>query len=54
MSAMVVCSEVDAEVRGAMRRRQERRDRQGDGNWFLDIMMALEFVVEVQEINLPL
>lgn len=40
MSAMVVGSEVDAEVRGAMRRREERRDRQGNFGCFLCIMMA--------------
>jgi hypothetical protein len=41
MSAMVVDSGEDAEVRGAMRRREERRDRQGDFDCFRGIMMAL-------------
>lgn len=44
MSATVVGSEVDAEVRGAMRRREERRDRQGDGDCFLGIILALELL----------
>jgi hypothetical protein len=51
MSAIVVDSGVDAAVRAARRRIEERRERQGDDDCFRGIMVALGFVVVAREIG---